>query len=319
VLARAETKTLPLEPRRGDIEMLGWLELHLDLAKAVVVAGFNDGHIPQSVTGDAFLPDALRRRLSLTTNARRYARDAYVLEALRHSCRELRIVAGHCSAEGDALAPSRLLLVPPREQLPTRVLRLCGESGTFSAPWPAGAPAAGDVTAFTVPELPEDLNLPQRMSVTDFGAYLSCPYRYALRKLLRLEPVHHEVVEMDALSFGGLAHEVLAAFAADPGISQSADAQRIAEFLVDELHARCVTRFGSDPLPAVHVQIARLAQRLRSFAEFQAAHRQAGWVIRHAEPARGHGCLADRGLQDVGVGRLAARGAPRAAETAQGW
>ncbi|MHC4768532.1 MAG: PD-(D/E)XK nuclease family protein, partial [Planctomycetota bacterium] len=283
VLARAEKKELPLEPHRGDIEMMGWLELHLDLAAAVVVAGFNDGHIPQSVTGDAFLPDALRRSLGLNSNAKRYARDAYLLEALRHSCRELRIVAGHRSAEGDALAPSRLLLRSQREQLPIRVLRLCGEGETFSAAWPVGAPAAGDVTAFTVPELPEDLDLPERMSVTDFGAYLSCPYRYALRKLLRLEPVHHEVVEMDALTFGGLAHEVLAAFAADPGISQSADPQRIAAFLVGKLQALCVTRFGSDPLPAVRVQIARLAQRLRSFAEFQARHRRAGWVIEHAE------------------------------------
>jgi ATP-dependent helicase/nuclease subunit B len=144
VLARAEREQLPLEPRRGDVEMLGWLELHLDLAAAVVVAGFNDGHIPQSVSGDAFLPDVLRRSLGLTSNARRYARDAYVLEALRHSCRELRIVTGHHSAEGDALAPSRLLLVPQREQLPARVLRLCGERGTFSAPWPVGTPAASN-------------------------------------------------------------------------------------------------------------------------------------------------------------------------------
>ncbi|MHC4129554.1 MAG: PD-(D/E)XK nuclease family protein, partial [Planctomycetota bacterium] len=108
-------------------------------------------------------------------------------------------------------------------------------------------------------------------------------YRYALRKLLRLEPVHHEVVEMDALTFGGLAHEVLAAFGADPDIGRSADADQIAEFLVGKLHALSATRFGSDPLPAVRVQVARLAQRLRSFAGFQADHRRAGWVIEHAE------------------------------------
>jgi hypothetical protein len=283
VLAHAEREQLPLEPRRGAIEMLGWLELHLDLAAAVVVAGFNDGHIPQSVSGDAFLPDALRRRLGLNSNTRRYARDAYVLEALRHSRRELRIVAGHRSAEGDALAPSRLLLVPQREQLPERVLRLCGERETMSAPWPMGAPAAGDATSFAIPPLPDDLELPTRMSVTDFGAYLSCPYRYALSRLLHLEPVDHEVVEMNALVFGRLAHEVLAAFATEEDVRESADADRIAEFLVGRLHAMAATRFGSAPLPAVRLQIARLAQRLRSFAEFQADHRRDGWVIRHAE------------------------------------
>jgi ATP-dependent helicase/nuclease subunit B len=152
VLARAGREQLPLTPRRGDIEMLGWLELHLDLATAVVVAGCNDGHIPQSVTGDAFLPDALRRSLGMRINATR--------------CRELRIVAGHRTAEGDALAPSRLMLVPAREQLPARVLRLCGESDVFSAQRPMGAPSPGDVTTFTVPELPKNLDLPERMSPT---------------------------------------------------------------------------------------------------------------------------------------------------------
>ncbi|MHC4219201.1 MAG: PD-(D/E)XK nuclease family protein, partial [Planctomycetota bacterium] len=285
VLARAENERLPLEPRRGDIEMLGWLELHLDLAEAVVVAGFNDGHIPQTVTGHAFLPDALRRSLGLISNARRYARDAYVLEALRHSCRELRIVAGHRSAEGEALAPSRLLLMPQREHLPARVLRLCGESGTTSIPWPMGAPAAATKTSFTVPALPDDLDSPARMSVTEFKNYLACPYRYALSRLLRLRPVRHDIVEMDALTFGGLAHNVLHAFASDQEIAGSTDPQRIADFLEDKLQALCVERFGGDPLPAIRVQIARLAQRLRSFAMFQARHRQDGWIIHETEIA----------------------------------
>jgi hypothetical protein len=283
MLARAETKMIPLEPRRGDVEMLGWLELHLDLASAVVVTGFNDGHIPQSITGDAFLPDVLRRSLGLTNNAKRYARDAYVLEALRHSCRELRIVTGHHSAEGDALAPSRLLLATDRERLPDRVLRLCGETGVVSARWPAGVPAAGSVTAFTVPTLPDDLPLPNRMSVTDFSKYLACPYRYALDKLLHLKPILHDVVEMDPMTFGGLAHDVLHAFAADADVAGSTDADRIADFLVQRLRAMVVERFGRNPLPAVRIQVERLARRLRAFAKFQAAHRAAGWVIRHAE------------------------------------
>jgi hypothetical protein len=272
-----------LPPRRGDIELVGWLEVHLDLAEAVVVAGFNDGHIPRAVMGDAFLPDSLRRALGLTCNAKRFARDAYVLKALRHSCRDLRIVTGHRTADGDALAPSRLLLAADREQLPDRVLRLCGEADTFSIRWPAGVPAAGDATSFTVPPLPGNLELPTHMSVTDFGAYLDCPYRFALKRILGLKPVRHEVVEMDAATFGGLAHEILLAFAADAEVAGSSDPERIADYLVQKLRAVAVQRFGRNPQPAVRVQIARLARRLRSFAEFQAAHRGEGWVVREAE------------------------------------
>lgn len=38
-------------------------------------------------------------------------------------------------------------------------------------------------------------------------------------------------------------------------------------------------------MPAVQVQMARLEQRLRSFARFQAAHRAQGWRISHCELA----------------------------------
>jgi ATP-dependent helicase/nuclease subunit B len=40
-----------------------------------VVAGLNDGLVPDAVVGDAFLPESLRERLGLKTNAARLARD----------------------------------------------------------------------------------------------------------------------------------------------------------------------------------------------------------------------------------------------------
>src|SRR5204863_6658673 len=44
-----------------------------------------------------------------------------------------------------------------------------------------------------------------------------------------------------------------------------------------------VLRDGPDPMPAVRVQIARLEQRLRSSARFQAQHFAEGWRIKHCE------------------------------------
>ena len=70
-------ESIPREAGEPAVEVLGWLELHLDDAPALVITGCNEGFLPTAVSSDPFLPEGLRRRLGLPDNARRYARDAY--------------------------------------------------------------------------------------------------------------------------------------------------------------------------------------------------------------------------------------------------
>ena len=42
----------------GALELQGWLELLYEDAPHLVVAGFNDGRVPEAVAGDAFLPES---------------------------------------------------------------------------------------------------------------------------------------------------------------------------------------------------------------------------------------------------------------------
>ncbi|MEJ1972991.1 MAG: hypothetical protein WDM96_11190 [Lacunisphaera sp.] len=97
-------------------------------APHLVVAGLNDGRVPEAVTGDAFLPEALRVRLGLKTNEARFARDAYQLAALAASrpagAGRLDLLVGKVSAAGDPLRPSRLLLLCADAELPKRVAAL---------------------------------------------------------------------------------------------------------------------------------------------------------------------------------------------------
>ena len=76
------------------MELLDWLELPLDDAPVVMLTGFNEGLFPESVQGHAFLPDALRTRLGLIDNRRRFARDAYRLTTVLHSKESVRLIAG---------------------------------------------------------------------------------------------------------------------------------------------------------------------------------------------------------------------------------
>ncbi len=283
LLAQAGSRRIPQDPRRGQIEMLGWLELHLDTAPALVMTGFNDGNVPESLTADAFLPDALRRALGMTDNTRRYARDAYILEALLHSRQDLTIILTRRGDDDEPLTPSRLLLACPRPQLAGRVKALCDEDKARIWAHPIGMDPPAKVSRFGHPKLPDSLEAPQSMPVTWFREYLVCPYRFALKRLIHLKGRRDDAAELDAGQFGSLAHQVLRAFGEEPELADCADAERIAAFLVSELQQRVKHHYGSRPMPAVRVQMSRLRQRLERFAEYQAQRRAAGWRIDRCE------------------------------------
>ncbi|HFE46820.1 MAG TPA: PD-(D/E)XK nuclease family protein [Nannocystis exedens] len=283
VLAQAAGMRIADDPRSGQVEMLGWLELHHDPAPALVIAGFNDGSIPQAMLADAFLPDGLRSALGLLSNTRRYARDAYLLEAIRHSRSHCTLVAGRAAADGEPLTPSRLLLAGKRSELPSRIIRLCDHEHARRWALPRGAPPASSISRFKVPEPPLLPPPRETMSVTEFGWYLRCPYRYYLKYIKRLRVVEDAGVELNAIQFGNIAHEVLQHFGEDPSIANSDNAEEIALYLDDALGRSATATFGRKPLPAIRIQLVRLRARLHAFSRHQARHRADGWTIEHCE------------------------------------
>lgn len=282
-LTAAGDEPIPQSLRPEQIEMLGWLELHLDPAPALILTGVNDGSIPSSQIGDAFLPDQLRRALGLMNNSRRMARDAFLLRAMLSSRDQLTIIAGRRDAQGDPLRPSRLLLACEDEKLPARISLLCDAKRAWSWPLPAGLPAAAIETKFIIPPAPELRPPLESMRVTAFADYLACPYRFMLRHLMNLESVTDDVHELDPRQFGDLAHEVLHVFGSDREIASSGNAELIEKFLLEALRKVSRKRYGEDAPPALRVQIARLEQRLRGLAREQARLRAAGWQIEHCE------------------------------------
>jgi hypothetical protein len=167
--AARETSAAPAEPA---IELLGWLELPLDDAPALIVTSLNEGFVPQSVNTDLFLPNALRAELGLLDNQRRLARDAYALRVLLHSRQELRLIVGRRTREGDPLAPSRLLFATDGETAARRAHRFFAEPEVPRFLFPAEPPSALRL------EVPHPQPLPEpilRFSVTCFRDFLPAP------------------------------------------------------------------------------------------------------------------------------------------------
>ena len=255
------------------VDIQGWLELAWEDAPHLIVAGCNEGHLPQSIVGDRFLPEQLRERLGLTTNAQRLARDVYLLELLlqsRSGNGRVELILGRQRANGDPLRPSRVLLRCPDEQLPERVASLFQE-----------LPAPAQTPAWTLPWTLAPRAVPplERLSVTAFRSYLACPFRFYLKHALRMESIDTSKRELDALDFGSLVHQVVEDFGRDEGARELADPTAIHKYFSKQLRFVIATRYGSKPPLPVQVQTEIAERRLKAAALAQAVEYAAGWRI----------------------------------------
>ncbi|MCB1230887.1 MAG: hypothetical protein KDN19_11500 [Verrucomicrobiae bacterium] len=109
------------------IELQGWLELLWEDAPHLVLAGLNDGIVPEAIVGHPYLPENLRslRHLRLPTNEDRLVRDLYVFRSLlewrQAEGGRVDLLVPKTSATGDPLRPSRLLFRCDDAELPSRV------------------------------------------------------------------------------------------------------------------------------------------------------------------------------------------------------
>jgi RecB family exonuclease len=269
------------------IELLGWLDLPLDDAPALIVTTFNERFVPSAAGSDVFLPNRLREALGLLHNDRRLARDAYALSVLLASRAKLRLIVGHRDPEGNPLAPSRLLFAANTDAVVRRAMWMFGDLPAASPRRNLLAPNASRQSFPSAPR-PGRLKAPlAELSVTKFRDYIACPYRFYLRHVLKLEPLNDEAAELDGGAFGHLMHYVLEQFgrAEDAKNARVAtDPKKIVDYLEFQLDRIAGGRYGVKHVrPAVRVQIEQARLRLRAFAEWQAVRSRDGWRIVFSE------------------------------------
>ena len=267
----------PAQPSQGTptIELVGWLELSLDDAQGVIVTGWNEGQVPESIQGHPFLPEALREGLKLSTNEDRLARDVYAATLLAGRS-HVAFISGRRSIEGEPRLPSRLAFHRPEDECVERAQRMIADPGDGRVP-PSTEP-------LPAPVLPESgtSRVIDTMSVTDFKAFMDSPYAYYLRRVLKFDTTDDTARELSPLTFGSLTHHGLEKFG-DSDARDSTDAEEIEELLTSALDARVLERLGSRPLPAVAIQVEQIKLRYRHFARWQAARASEGWRIRYTE------------------------------------
>ena len=272
-----KSATYMLEPLADNVlATTGWLEVPWCLDDELVIAGFNEGCVPENVVGHPFVPDALRRALGITTNAVREMRDSFIFaQAVR--CRPKGAVAvrlHQISGDRNVMKPSRILFPGICDKdLPDLALRLYAVTkGSEGAPAKELPPA----WRLKLPFPPKGTVFREKISPTELDQYLRCPFNFYLREVFG-EHADDRNQELDARTFGTLCHEALDQFAKN-GPKDSTNADEIARFLSDEVH-RQLQVFG-EPLPAIiELQGEAAIERLTAFSAHQAARRRAGWRI----------------------------------------
>ena len=274
------------------INLLSWLELPMDDSPVLILTGFNEGFLPESITSDVFLPNSFRTQLGLRDNHRRYARDAYALTTLTHSREKIVYIAGRTDAKGNPLTPSRLWFAAAADSLPERVQRFYDSvSGADDDEYQAiadveTAVAAADETArlsgFTLPRPLMIPDAPAEIPVTAFREYLYCPYRYFLKRELKLKSVEDETLELEAQAFGSLMHDVLNDFGQSDYV-EATHPEPIESFLLKTLQGLSNKRFGRNRSATVSVQLQMMQDRLSAFARWQAITAAEGWRIQYTE------------------------------------
>ncbi len=283
LLDRVAVEMIAPLPARDAVELLGWLELPLDDAPALIVTGFNEGTVPQSVNADLFLPNQLRRELGIEDNGRRYARDAYALSVLAASREQFKVIAGRRTAQSDPLSPSRLLFACDDETVARRAKAFFSRDEPAPRAVLSGTLQPGRSRSEFEPPRPQPLEEPvDAMRVTEFKDYLACPYRYYLKHRLKLRGLADSGEELDPAAFGSLAHEVLKEFGQGP-VRESTDAEQIERFLSQWLDRLVLRQYGKGPRSAVRVQVEQLRRRLAAFAGWQADWAGQGWRIENVE------------------------------------
>lgn len=262
------------------VPVLGWLDLPLQDAQAMIVTGMNNHVVPQAETAFAFLPDYVSRQLGLLNPDRRLARDIYATSLLA-ACREdILFVVGRRNAKKDPLQISRLLLHASDEELIRRSRAFfdfdrLAASIDSSAVEPATSRPKQQRLVIPRPEAWREI---RKLSVTRFRDYLKCPYRFYLTVALELAEVSDDLRELDGGAFGDLAHNVLEKFGRS-AVRDSDDPKVIREYLQDTLHDEARPLLRRSQMPSLTLQVENLSVRLERFAECQARQRAEGWSI----------------------------------------
>lgn len=298
-----EAQAIPVAPEGTEIEAIGWLDALFEPARRMVLIGLREGTVPSQPQPDGWFTDPIRVAIGVPGRQARLHRDAVLLAAVSARASSLAVIGGMVDSGGEPIRPSRLLFPRGAHAQAKRILRLYGQRKEDTVRIPIVDGNSADFHA--VPKALDfsECELPKAVSATSCKQYLSSPFEFWLKKVLRLnEPIVFPDV-MGHLHFGGLLHGILRRLNGSAPRDGSEAAWM--EELEGELDRAMRAQFGRSPSPTVAVQRMAAVARLRGVLQWHMAQAAEGWVIREAEWQLPHNQVMEVDGQPIGItGRI---------------
>ncbi len=266
------------------LALQGWLELPLDPAPHLILAGLHEGCVPEAPSADPLITEAVREKLGLRDRQSRLAREVFLYTAMVEGRRDngsVTVITAQVDAQGEPCKPSHVLLQAKPDALPGRVLKYVKE--TPDVPLQHTPPWARAGWTFRLPANALANKKWAPISPSTLNAYLACPTRFYFAKVLGWEKFEPFNGELNAGRFGDLIHGVLSAWGNDTQARELTDAAKLKSCWLDLLQEKARDRFGTSLSPLIRLQLMSAGERLAALAEKQAAQRQDGWHVVEVE------------------------------------
>ena len=269
ILQIAQGQSIPPDKNLESMPLLDWMEAFWTPQEHLVLCDFNEGIVPQNPPSP-IRPNSQRAVLGMRDSKSRRARDAHMLAALAHSRNSsgrLSIIVPARRGDASPAAASCLLFQCPDQALAPRVKALFSwgvdsrKNLPFGPSWTLKLPVIelGDV-----------------ISVSALKAYMECPFRFYLSRVMRLRTFDENAVELSPDKIGNIVHSTLEAFGRT-SLKDSADSNAVEKSLVGIMDSEIMRMYGPDFPAALSLQFYSLKKIFGYAARKLAKLKEEGW------------------------------------------
>ncbi|MEO0453571.1 MAG: PD-(D/E)XK nuclease family protein [Verrucomicrobiota bacterium] len=250
----------------------GWMDSGWASSPHLIIAGLQNGSIPQLPFSHLFLTRTSAQELGFPTGQMLHAVDAFLLQSLINSRAldgRIDILVSRSDLEGNPLLPSSLLAVAEPEIISERIEHL------FTLPAPREDDASGPTVPFHLPTPPSSAE--RKISFTAFRRYLDSPFFYYLTDVLAWQTLDTRRNSMDPRDYGTLTHKAIELFLNEESKTYGTDPKAIEAGLLHHLENEFSRLVGNSPHLGLKIQFESIRSRLHTYALAEAELRSEGW------------------------------------------
>ncbi len=192
------------------IPIIGWQETYLDDASNIIVSDCIEGKLPSYPPQDPIITEQIRTTLGMPVRSYYNARDMFILYYLVNSKEKTLFIAPQESTSGDQNKLSKLVLSGLNDKRFIKTLNTFYgaksssqtnfKQNKLNKPKPLPSPPTGPYKEFPLES--------KTLSATQIRDYITCPYSFYLRHILKMNLHNYQLEELPPNILGNILHDV---------------------------------------------------------------------------------------------------------------